>query len=118
MGTPGLIYWYKPLAFVPTATAHLPIFTMADLGETLGHYFWLAETVAMKVRNIPDSEAHYDVESKAWTERRLLIPPRDDEEKRKAYFAFCDEICSMNPATPGECAWTPHDLYKCLTCPS
>jgi hypothetical protein len=90
----------------------------SDLAERLSNYYWLAEAAATKFRFHPDSITHYNAECKAWTERQLLIPPQDDEEKRKAYFAICDEICAMEPTTPGEFVYTHHEFCKCLTCPS
>lgn len=72
------------------------------LAEKLGYYLWYCDYAASQVRYLPDLNSHYDRELESWNERNLLLPPVDDLEKRKAYFAYCDKIISMTPTTPGE----------------
>ncbi|KAF5349920.1 hypothetical protein D9756_009183 [Leucocoprinus leucothites] len=57
-----------------------------------------------QVRHLPRAELkeHYNVGDKAWMERKVLLPLQDDQEKREAFCAFCDEICGMQPVAPGD----------------
>ncbi|KAF5354343.1 hypothetical protein D9756_007327 [Leucocoprinus leucothites] len=83
--------------FSPT-TPHLFTIIMEAIARRLGEYHM------DQVRYLPRAELteHYIVEYKAWMERKVLLPPQDNLEKCEAFFAFCGEICGMQPVTPGD----------------
>jgi hypothetical protein len=72
------------------------------LTKIVGEYNYVFEFCASKVRGLPQADLQnaYDKAVQRW--QGVMEPPKDDEKKRKEFFAMCDSICNSNPTTPEE----------------
>lgn len=77
---------------------------VARLSLKVGEYMLLMEENMAKVRYLPNLTNIYDSALEDWEADGLVMPPPEDEAKRKAYFEFCDDICRCNPFFPHEYA--------------
>ncbi len=45
---------------------------------------------------------YYNFALEKFNALKLVHPPADDEQQRKDFFSFCEEVCADNPSAPQE----------------